>query len=77
MENQIKINSELMKHAHLDSIEVTSPMIENNTPAHILKMLKQTLPNIIANQAKFAIILEEYFEPLSNKYINSRYNRVN
>jgi hypothetical protein len=77
MEQQIKINSELMKHAHLDSIEVTSQMIENNAPAYILKILKETLPTIIRNQTKIAVLLGTYFEPLSDKYINSRFNRVN
>ena len=78
LEIQTRVNQYLLKHKHQDSAgKLTSDMIENRIPKEIVQLQKTVISDIIKNEAKFSVMTKAFFNPVSDKYINSSYNRVN
>jgi hypothetical protein len=79
IDQQIKINNALSRHTHqLNTGKlISSEMVDNGLLENILNIFKDVVPGIIKNNMQFQILLKDYFDMSSEKYINSKHNRVN
>jgi len=78
LERQTKINQIIVKHTHMDSTgRTTKEMLENGVTKEIIEIQKTLVPDIIKNESKFSKDIADYFNPISKRYINSVFNRVN
>lgn len=79
IDQQIKINNALARHTHqLNTGKmISSEMIDNGIFENIINIFKDVVPGIIKNNMDFQIFLKDYFDMSSQKYINSKHNRVN
>ena len=79
IDQQIKINNALSRHTHqLNTGKMmSSEMIDNGIFENIINIFKDVVPGIIKNNMDFQVFLKNYFDMSSEKYINSKHNRVN
>jgi hypothetical protein len=79
IDQQIKINNALSRHSHqLNTGKLmSSEMIDNRIFENMMNIFKDVVPGIIKNNMDFQVFLKEYFDLSSEKYINSKHNRVN
>jgi hypothetical protein len=79
MEKQLEINRKFLEHKHQvnPGIKITDvPYNLGNVQKSITEILTKQFGSILSNNYKFQSI-GTYFNPESETYINSRYNRVN
>jgi hypothetical protein len=75
---QIAINEILITHRHQCGKTVSNTMIESTKIADLNRELKSKQQvGMIVNTLKTRKIESDYFSPMSDKFINSLYNRVN
>jgi len=74
---QNKMNSEMLSHTHQAGIGITSDIIQKESLRQISNVMRTVIPNIIATNMNFQILMSDYLDSTSEKYINSLHNRVN
>lgn len=79
MDIQKKINDVFAKHQHQGKKAglPTSPIVGKQATLINFRLLTEVVPTFIFNYVQNTKDTAEYFNPLSSKYINSTWNRVN
>jgi hypothetical protein len=76
---QTKLNNTFASHKHALNTgkAISDKPMEENSPLISTELFSKIIPDIINNNMKFQLLIKEYFDASSPKYVNSIYNKVN